>query len=273
MEDVTTLTSLGLNFYELDGDGGHVYRRIKVTRAPGYMIGSNADCFHSIDVGVGPSIVDSELGYCLDDFFNIHNTIHLLFPPPGNASANSTRAMAASAAVLVNPRIWCGGMRGFAFNDTQERQNPLDLDLWYGDTSPMSNIKPGVDKINCYSVNVNAERFGGPITVESATLVRDLARTSAAAMEAFRSSASKGALPLMGWCAMEVWDLRFSPGSLAGWEQEKEPVIMCDISRFTATGATIRNTSFHHSTCNVGRMKASHSVMIGNTWTVRIRLA
>jgi hypothetical protein len=46
MEDVTTLTTLGLNFYELDGDGGHVYRRINVTRAPGYMIGSNADGFH-----------------------------------------------------------------------------------------------------------------------------------------------------------------------------------------------------------------------------------
>jgi hypothetical protein len=71
LEDVTTLTTLGLNFYELDGDGGHVYRRIKVTRAPGYMIGSNADCFHSIDVGTGPTIIDSELGYCLDDFFNM----------------------------------------------------------------------------------------------------------------------------------------------------------------------------------------------------------
>ena len=32
MEDVTTLTTLGLNFYELDGDGGHIYRRINVTR-------------------------------------------------------------------------------------------------------------------------------------------------------------------------------------------------------------------------------------------------
>ena len=52
---------------ELDGDGGHTYRRINVTRAHGYMIGSNADGFHSIDVGTGPTIVDSEISYTLDD--------------------------------------------------------------------------------------------------------------------------------------------------------------------------------------------------------------
>jgi hypothetical protein len=42
---------------------------------------------------------------------------------------------------------------------------------------------------------------------------------------------------------------------------------MCDISRFTATGATVRNSSFHHSTANIGRMKASDSLMAGNTWS------
>lgn len=45
------------------------------------LISSNADCFHSIDVAVGPTIVDSELGYCLDDFFNLHNT-YATFPVP-----------------------------------------------------------------------------------------------------------------------------------------------------------------------------------------------
>ena len=104
--------------------GGHVYRRIKVTRAPGYMIGSNADCFHSIDVGVGPTIIDSELGYCLDDFFNIHNTIHLLYPSPKPSPT-------LSAATLINPRISnCAPHSGFALNDTNEKTNTLDL--WYG---------------------------------------------------------------------------------------------------------------------------------------------
>ena len=104
----------GLNFYELDGEGGHVYRRIKYKRRDGQLIASNAvrktaavisphltsltfvpnlpfifsdlknsnaaiflpffsqDAFHSIDVAVGPTLVDSELCYCLDDFFVRH---------------------------------------------------------------------------------------------------------------------------------------------------------------------------------------------------------
>jgi hypothetical protein len=73
-EDITIYSAKSLNFYELDGGGGHVYRRVKNLRRDRQLISSNADCFHSIDVAVGPTIMDSELGYCLDDFFNIHNT-------------------------------------------------------------------------------------------------------------------------------------------------------------------------------------------------------
>ena len=71
-EDITIYSSKGLNFYELDGEGGHTYRRVANRRREGQLISSNADCFHSIDVAVGPLLEDSELAYCLDDFFNIH---------------------------------------------------------------------------------------------------------------------------------------------------------------------------------------------------------
>ena len=68
-EDITIYSSKGLNFYELDGEGGHTYRRVANKRRDGQLISSNADCFHSIDVAVGPLLEDSELAYCLDDFF------------------------------------------------------------------------------------------------------------------------------------------------------------------------------------------------------------
>ena len=68
-EDITIYSSKGLNFYELDGEGGHIYRRVANKRRDGQLISSNADCFHSIDVAIGPLLEDSELAYCLDDFF------------------------------------------------------------------------------------------------------------------------------------------------------------------------------------------------------------
>ena len=59
----------------------------------------------------------------------------------------------------------------------------------------------------------------------------------------------------------QVWDVTFATHSLAGWDVAQDPVIMCDVTRFTARGATITNTTFHHTTCNLGRMKASDSLI------------
>ena len=41
---------------------------------------------------------------------------------------------------------------------------------------------------------------------------------------------------------------------------------MCDIERFLAKGSVIRNNSFHHMTCNLGRTKSSNSIIENNTW-------
>ena len=137
-----------LNFYELDGGGGHVYRRVKNLRRDGQLISANADCFHSIDVAVGPTIVDSALGYCLDDFFNIHNSIHVLLPPAPTALTSYASPSSPSSpssppppppssntisATLVNPRI------SVVVSDSAE--NVSTLDQTYGTTSPMSNIQ------------------------------------------------------------------------------------------------------------------------------------
>ena len=41
---------------------------------------------------------------------------------------------------------------------------------------------------------------------------------------------------------------------------------MCGVSRFCASNTVIRNSTFHHSTANLGRLKGSDSVIEGNTW-------
>jgi hypothetical protein len=169
-------------------------------------------------------------------------------------------------AVLVNTRIWCGGKPGYNFNASTENKNPLDLDLWYGDTSPMHNIEFGRDTLRCYAVNSNAQRFGHPITVESATLRTDSFHTDAEAMDRFRAQATTAHLPLMNWCAMEVWDVKFARGALDGWNTSVDPVLMCDVSRFCAAGTVVENSYFHHSVANLGRLKPSNSVLRNNTW-------
>jgi hypothetical protein len=38
----------------------------------GYLVGSNADAFHSTDVAVGPQLLDSTFTNILNDFFSVH---------------------------------------------------------------------------------------------------------------------------------------------------------------------------------------------------------
>lgn len=254
-EDVTTLSALGLNFYELDGEGAHVYRRIKVSRRPGYMIGSNADCFHSIDVAHGPTIIDSELGYCLDDFFNIHNTVHVLYPP--EVVGDTSHAM------LVNPRI--GAPHLFRLNSTIESNRTLDET--YGYTSPMSNIRVGKDTLRCYAFNSYGRRLGDPLVVQSATILKDKVHTSRKLAQDLQAILGRlGVRSIGGWWDMEVWNVSFAPGALNGWNTSGDPALMCDVQRFSASGSSIVNTSFHHTSCNLGRMKASNSRIVNNTF-------
>ena len=61
--DVTILTAPGFAITEIDGEGGHTYRRVRIGshgHAGGYLIGANADAFHSVDVGRGPILEDCD---------------------------------------------------------------------------------------------------------------------------------------------------------------------------------------------------------------------
>ena len=70
----------------------------------------------------------------------------------------------------------------------------------------MKNIDVGTDTLNCYAANSNAQRFGGALTVHSATLLTDAASTGDEAMAAFRAQATKGKLPLMR-CAASILEM------------------------------------------------------------------
>ena len=73
-----------MGFHEQGGAGGNRYSRVKIVRKAGSkgLLALNADGFHSSDVGVGPSLVDSEISFTGDDFLNIHNRMLVICGSP-----------------------------------------------------------------------------------------------------------------------------------------------------------------------------------------------
>ena len=80
---VTIHAGGNMGFLETDGAGGNVYQDVAITRRPGSagLMALNADGFHSSDLGVGPTLQDSEISFTGDDFVNIHNRMKVVCAP------------------------------------------------------------------------------------------------------------------------------------------------------------------------------------------------
>ena len=74
-----------MGFLEQLGAGGNVYDGVKIVRRPGStdLLALNADGFHSSDVGVGPTLIDSEISFTGDDFLNILNSMNIVCDADG----------------------------------------------------------------------------------------------------------------------------------------------------------------------------------------------
>ena len=76
LEDVDIYYSQGLfGLHEQDGEGGNVFRRVRITRRPGTnrLMSAAADGYHSINVEKGALIEKCEFAYAEDDLLNIHS--------------------------------------------------------------------------------------------------------------------------------------------------------------------------------------------------------
>lgn len=129
--------------YEVDGEGGNVYDSITIEPGPGYLIGSNADGFHSTDVAVGPTLTNSRLTNIENDFFSTHTTMHILV---GKGDRGYQ---------LIDPRAFAFGNRAGAL-----------VDEWYGTSSPLANTKVG-DALSCYDFNSFALKLRTTLTALS----------------------------------------------------------------------------------------------------------
>ena len=76
LEDVDVYYSQGVfGIYEQDGEGGNVFRRVRIIRRPGTnrLMSSTADAFHSINVKKGVLMEKCEMASAEDDLVNIHS--------------------------------------------------------------------------------------------------------------------------------------------------------------------------------------------------------
>ena len=114
-ENVTIWAGGNMGFLEVGGPGGNVYRRVSITRKPGSagLMALNADGFHSSDVGIGPTLVDSEIAWTGDDFLNIHNKMKIVCRPQlptcgagaagAAGAAGSMGSMGSTAMAIIDP--------------------------------------------------------------------------------------------------------------------------------------------------------------------------
>lgn len=141
------------------------------------------------------------------DFFNFHNTIHILLPH--NDSAATDRATILNGRITAIP---CNAPMSTKYvNDSTE--NASTLDQWYGDTSPMRNTQPG-ETINCRTFNQYTQRFGGPIALAAKRLVTDPSRTGYEATQKIVAQVVRetqvrrccSRLPPASVCFIRTWD-------------------------------------------------------------------
>lgn len=89
LEDITIYGSPHMALTEGGGEGGNIYRNVKVIRRPGTKrkIVCNADIFHSIKVKKGPRIENCEFSWSCDDPINIHSFFSVVMEPISAAKA------------------------------------------------------------------------------------------------------------------------------------------------------------------------------------------
>ena len=246
VEDVSIFSASGMAIVELDGACGHTYRRVQVVPRDGYMIASNRDILHSADCGHGPLVEGCILSRGCDDYINIHTTIQTL-----HHSASNGLIVASPRIVTTDP-----GPENFT-------------DRWYGTTAPLANVRAG-DTIECFDP---IRQFGAPwsrhgtLVLASKPKEVDLVADPALRAEvlglpaAFNGPPVNASPPFMPWAGARAWGVDFAEATELPQPGESW---LCDISRFSARGAVLRNNTFASPIWSGVRFKSPGGLVQGN---------
>jgi hypothetical protein len=242
-----------------NGGGDHKFTRVKFDSNLSRL---NRDAIHFSDQRVGPTIVDSVIGYTGDDLFNIHTTLMVVVTCDTPTSC-----------IMVNPHL----------------HGPDMMNTVYHTNCVMENVLPGKDKMSFfrwptaafetqrYTTTVDSTGTGtstdkpdsdpDSLTVSGVRRVLDAALLAEAASLVPELTGPKLNPVSMtnvtvGWHAWDVWRVEFSSPVPRGVGR----TALVQIDTISNSGTTIRNSLLTDTNCNLGRFKSSHSVIEGNTF-------
>jgi hypothetical protein len=253
---------------EYDGVGGHSYLNVSVGRrheADAHermcgvsnptggrlclgLIASSNDALHSSGVKHGPSFVNGELSYCLDDWVNIHSRAQVVM-----------QRLDARHLIVVDPRLRSGAS--------------VADDFAYGNAETLTNARPG-DAISFY-ISGNLTRLGRAkvLSTRRATWADD-ADTVAHAQSYLddRFARTYGLDAGMNCrtfgCAPRVWYVGFE-ADLPPWGAAEDALgIVADLESWSASGAVVQDSHLHHGRYGV-RWKSSDARITGNRLSAR----
>ncbi len=102
-QDVAIHAAGDMAIAEMDGTGGHIFRRVELSPRSGRIISSNADAFHSSDMDTAATLEGCHFRAMLDDFLNFQST--LLFAIPSGNSTGTAQSASSTTWTLVHPHV------------------------------------------------------------------------------------------------------------------------------------------------------------------------
>ena len=149
-QDVAIHASGDMAVSEMDGEGGHTYRRLKVLARNGRLVAGIADGLHTSDLDHGSIVEDCHLSGLLDDYFNVQTTMLLVLEVDG------------TTVTLVHPHT------SDQAGDFGDDGKPV-TDQWYGTTEPLSRVRAGEELI--FYDPVDFREMGRVKTMRAASLL------------------------------------------------------------------------------------------------------
>ena len=257
-EDLTIRSAPYMAITAFTGGGNHTFRRLRFSRPrPGARWTSQRDAIHFSDVRIGPTIEESSVGFCGDDFLNIKNTLMLLL-----------QCESASSCIVIGPHV--------------AGEQPIP----FGGTSVLATARPG-DRLSFYAWPNNSmimpELGGknGSSTVTHRATVASLGRlaasaTTTAALVAQAARLEKSLIGIWPWTAWtnqtmsfgssELWRVNFSaalPSEI--WSRSApERVTMINIDNISCANSQIRSSNFTDTGSQLGRFKSPGGSIVDN---------
>jgi hypothetical protein len=231
------------------GGGNHTFSRLRFAPRPGARWASQRDAIHFSDVRIGPTIEDSSIGWCGDDFVNIKNTLMLLM-----------RCASASSCIVINPHV--------------SGEQPIP----FGGTSVLATARQG-DHFSFYKwpsssmimPQLRTSAAQGSATVAS---LEAITATPALATEAKSLEQSLiGVWPWTGWTnetmpfgTQELWRVNFTvPLPETIWRRTApEAVTLINIDDISCVGSKIHRSNFTDTGSQLGRFKSPRGEILGN---------